>query len=53
MVQEGDVLSVDYETGEIVNEITGNTAHARPISPFLMKMLQAGGLIAFGPELDQ
>lgn len=53
LVGEGDILSIDYETGEIVNETTGKTAKARPISPFLMKMLKAGGLIAFGPELDQ
>lgn len=52
MVSDGDTLSVNIRTGKIVNETTGKTAQARPISPFLLEMMEAGGLIAFGPKLD-
>lgn len=52
LVNDGDVLSVNYKTGKIVDETTGRTAQARPIPPFLLEMLEAGGLIAFGPKLD-
>lgn len=51
-VSEGDILSVDMAAGEIRNETTGSVLKARPVPPFLMEMLEAGGLIAFGPRLD-
>lgn len=51
-VSEGDILSVDMASGEIKNETTGSVLMARPVPPFLMEMLEAGGLISFGPRLD-
>lgn len=51
-VSDGDIISADMETGVIRNETTGKEFHARPIQPFLMKMLEAGGLIPFAPQLD-
>lgn len=51
-VSDGDILFVDMETGLVRNETTGAQLQARPIDPFLMDMLEAGGLIAFAPVLD-
>jgi 3-isopropylmalate/(R)-2-methylmalate dehydratase small subunit len=50
-VDDGDILSVDMETGKIVNESTGKEFQAKPVAPFLMDMLQAGGLIEMAPRL--
>ncbi|MCI8949165.1 MAG: 3-isopropylmalate dehydratase [Lachnospiraceae bacterium] len=52
-VNDGDILYVNMEEGLVKNETTGQEFHARPIDPFLMRMLEAGGLIAFGPEIDE
>ncbi|WP_024347884.1 hypothetical protein [Lacrimispora indolis] len=52
-VSDGDIISVNMENGLIVNKTTGKEFHARPIDPFLMEMLDAGGLIAFGPKIDE
>lgn len=52
-VSDGDIISVNMENGLIVNKTTGEEFHARPIDPFLMEMLDAGGLIAFGPKIDE
>ena len=50
-VSDGDQLEVDIETGEIINKTTGATFKAREVDPFLMKMLEAGGLIPMGAEI--
>ncbi len=50
-VCEGDVLWACMESGAIKNETTGASFQARPVAPFLMKMLQAGGLIPLAPEV--
>lgn len=52
-VADGDILHVEVETGVILNKTTGKEFHARPVDPFLMEMLLAGGLIAFGPRIDE
>ena len=52
-VSDGDCLSVDMTIGKIENKTTGDVVQARPVDPFLMEMLEAGGLIAFGPRIDQ
>ncbi len=52
-VSDGDIISVNMETSVVVNKTTGKEFHARPIDPFLMEMLEAGGLIAFGPRIDE
>jgi 3-isopropylmalate/(R)-2-methylmalate dehydratase small subunit len=44
-------LSVDIESGRIVNETTGRELQAKPTPPFLMDMLKAGGLIAMADRL--
>ncbi len=52
-VSEGDCLSVDMATGKVKNETTGDVLQAQPVDSFLMEMLKAGGLIAFGPRIDE
>ncbi|MCI7383405.1 MAG: 3-isopropylmalate dehydratase [Hungatella hathewayi] len=52
-VSDGDILHVNMETGMIQNKTTGKELKARPVPPFLMEMLEAGGLIAFGPRIDE
>ncbi|MFQ5682680.1 MAG: 3-isopropylmalate dehydratase small subunit [Candidatus Binatia bacterium] len=50
-VSNGDILQVDIESGKIVNETTGRGFQAKPTPPFLLQMLQAGGLIAMAEQL--
>jgi 3-isopropylmalate/(R)-2-methylmalate dehydratase small subunit len=50
-VEDGDILSADIETGVVVNETKGARFRAKPVAPFLMEMLQAGGLIEMAPRL--
>lgn len=52
-VSEGDCLSVDMATGKVKNETSGDVLQAQPVDSFLMEMLDAGGLIAFGPRIDE
>lgn len=51
-VSDGDIIAVDMTTGVIENKTTGKVFQARPIDPILMEMLEAGGLIAYGPKFD-
>lgn len=54
LVTPGDVLRVDLAAGTVVNTATGAGASGRPADPFLVDMLDAGGLIALAakrPEL--
>ncbi|MDR1318502.1 MAG: 3-isopropylmalate dehydratase small subunit, partial [Treponema sp.] len=51
-VEDGDILSVDMETGKVVNETRGTELKAKPAAPFLMDMLKAGGLIEMAPRLE-
>ena len=52
-VEDGDILRVDVESGMVVDETNGQRFQARPIDPFLMRMLHAGGLIPFAAELEK
>lgn len=51
-VNDGDTVSVDMTVGLVRNETTGREFQARPIDPFLMEMLAAGGIIPLGDKLD-
>ncbi|WP_165247745.1 3-isopropylmalate dehydratase small subunit [Adlercreutzia sp. ZJ141] len=44
-ISNGDVVSVDADTGTIVDETTGQTFKAQPFPPFLQEIIEAGGLI--------
>ena len=42
---DGDEISIDLVAGRVRNETRGTEFECRPIEPFLLKMLEAGGLI--------
>ena len=44
-ISEGDVVSVDADTGAIVNETTGATFAAQPFPPFIQEIINEGGLV--------
>ena len=46
-IKAGDVLSVDLETGEIVNTTTGAISMAQPLPGFIQDIASAGGLINY------
>ncbi len=43
-VQKGDRLKIDFESGLITNETTGGTAQAQPLSDYVLKILESGGI---------
>jgi 3-isopropylmalate/(R)-2-methylmalate dehydratase small subunit len=45
--QPGDTLSVDLRAGTITNQRTGQTYQAKPYPPFVLEIIQAGGLVAY------
>jgi 3-isopropylmalate/(R)-2-methylmalate dehydratase small subunit len=47
LVNTGDRLKVDIESGVIENLTTGKSLTTTPTSGFLLEMLRAGGLIPF------
>jgi len=47
-IQQGDLIRVDLEKGEIVNPKTKETYRFSPIPPFLFRILESGGLIEVG-----
>lgn len=44
-ISNGDVVSVDADAGTITDETTGETFTAQPFPPFLMEIINAGGLV--------
>ena len=46
-IKAGDVLSVDLESGEIVNTTSGETIKATPLPGFIQDIARAGGLINY------
>ena len=46
-IKAGDVLSVDLESGEIVNTTSGETIRATPLPGFIQDIARAGGLINY------
>ena len=44
-ISDGDVVSVDADTGAITDETTGAVFHAQPFPPFIREIIEAGGLI--------
>lgn len=45
-IREGDVVSVNFDTGVITDETTGQSFEAAPFPPFIQKIIAAGGLMA-------
>lgn len=46
-ISAGDEVSIDLETGEIIDRTTGRSFRAEPFPPFMMKLIAAGGLAAY------
>ncbi|MBO7703609.1 MAG: 3-isopropylmalate dehydratase small subunit [Solobacterium sp.] len=44
-INAGDTVSVDFDSGTIRNETTGETFQAQPFPEFIQKMIKAGGLM--------
>lgn len=44
-IEEGDVIRVSLEEGEITNLRTGKTFYSKPYPPFLIEIIKAGGLV--------
>ncbi len=42
----GQTVSVDFDTGKIINETTGVEYSAEPFPPFIQEIIKAGGLLA-------
>ena len=45
-IDDGDEVSVDFDTGVITNVTTGETYQAEPFPPFIKDMIAKGGLMA-------
>ena len=45
-IREGDTVSVNFDTGVITDETTGETFQAQPFPPFIQRIIRAGGLMA-------
>ncbi len=46
-IKAGDVLTVDLESGEIINTTSGETIKATPLPGFIQDIARAGGLINY------
>ncbi len=45
-IEAGQTVSVDFDTGKIINETTGAEYSAEPFPPFIQEIIKAGGLLA-------
>ena len=46
-IKAGDILSIDLDTGKIVDKTTGDTFQAPPLPGFIQDIAKAGGLINY------
>ena len=46
-IDEGDVVRVDMDSGEVINETSGKSYKFTPIPEFMQELVDAGGLIEF------
>ena len=46
-IKAGDTVSVDFDTGVITDETTGQTFSGEPFPPFMQELIAAGGLAAY------
>ena len=44
-IDDGDTVSVDFDTGVITNETKGESYQAAAFPPFIQSIIQAGGLL--------
>lgn len=46
-IRNGDRVSIDFDSGTIVDETTGARFAAEPFPPFMRELIKAGGLAAY------
>ena len=46
-IQDGDTVTVDFETGEITDMTTGEVFHATPFPAFIQNIVENGGLLPY------
>ena len=44
-VRDGDVVSVDADTGAVADRTTGESFSAQPFPPFIQEIINEGGLV--------
>ncbi len=44
-IENGDEVSIDFDTGVITNVTKGETYQAEPFPPFIQDIIRAGGLM--------
>ena len=44
-INEGDVVAINFDTGVITDETTGQTFQAAPFPPFIQNIIAKGGLL--------
>ncbi len=49
-INEGDVISIDMDSGEIVNKTQNKTYKFTPIPEFMQELIEAGGLMEFAKK---
>ena len=46
-IEDGDEVSVNIKSGEIINVTKGTSYQAQPFPPFMMELMEVGGLINY------
>jgi len=46
LIEDGDIISVDLDSGTVSNTKTGEAARAKPIPKTMQRLLEDGGLVA-------
>jgi 3-isopropylmalate/(R)-2-methylmalate dehydratase small subunit len=46
-ISAGDKVSVNFDTGEIINETSGEKFQAEPFPAFIKEIINAGGLVSY------
>lgn len=46
-ISSGDVVSVNFSTGEICNHTKNETYHAQPFPPFIQQIMAENGLVSY------
>jgi len=49
-IEEGDIVRIDMERGEVVDETTGKSYKFIPIPEFMQELVDAGGLIEYAKK---
>ncbi len=49
-INEGDIVRIDMQNGEIIDETTGKSYKFTPIPEFMQELVDAGGLIEYAKK---